>query len=133
VVALLKQHYAVEVTEQAVDYYRGAYADQIGAAREEALQRAAQQGFANKVRALGALSRKALKLDEVLDASPVSTKNWGPLCAELRALRRDIRDELGDLVERREVLQRPSELAGFSEEELDELLAAAEAEGDGDD
>lgn len=113
-----------------ITYYRQQYADQIDAARQEALARVAQQGFANKVRAIRALCRKAEKLDETLDKAAVGSDKWERLCAELRALRRDIRDELGDLVERREVVQRRSGLEDLSEEELDELLEREECEDD---
>ena len=100
VVALLKERYGVSVTEQAVDYYRGAYADEIDTAREEALKRAAQQGFANRLRRLAALSRKAEKLDTVLDAA--SVRDWEGFGKEFREFLKDIRDELGDLKQRHE-------------------------------
>ena len=102
VVAALKDEYGVEVSQQAIDYYRTAHADEIGGARTKALQKAAQQGFANRIRRIRSLERKAEKMDEVLDGAAIASwPNW--LVREYRETLREIRDELGDLKQRHEL------------------------------
>jgi len=99
VTKLLADGYGVEVTRQAVDYYRITYADEIDAAREEALRRAVQQGFANRLRRLEVLGRNAERASQLTQAGG---QGWAQMSAELRAILKDIRDELGDLKQRHE-------------------------------
>ena len=96
---LLKAEHGVQVTKQAIDYYRQSRADEIDAAREEALKRAMQQGFANRLRRLAALEANA---ERAVDLTRAGGKGWTYVSAELRAILKDIRDELGDLKQRHE-------------------------------
>lgn len=89
----------VEVTPQAIDYYRGAYAEEIDEAREEALRRVVQQGFANRIKRIRALETNAQKAAEL---TSMGGRGWTQMSAELRAILKDIRDELGDLKQRHE-------------------------------
>jgi hypothetical protein len=66
VVAALKDEHGIEVTQQAIDYYRTAYADEIDEARSKSLVKAAQQGFSNRLKRIRGIERKIEKLDEVL-------------------------------------------------------------------
>jgi hypothetical protein len=89
----------VEVTQQAIDYYRGAYAEEIDEAREEALRKVVQQGFANRIKRIRALERNA---ERAVQLTLAGGKGWTQMSAELRAILKDIRDELGDLKQRHE-------------------------------
>lgn len=92
----------VEVTPQAIDYYRGAYEEDIDAAREEALRKAAQQGFSNRVRRVRSLERTVTKLEETMENAPVG--EWPAwVSKEYRELMQQIRDEWGDLKQKTEL------------------------------
>jgi hypothetical protein len=99
VTKLLADAHGVEVTRQAIDHYRTTYAEEIDTAREEALRRAVQQGYANRLRRLEVLSRNADRASELTRAGG---QGWTTMSAELRAILKDIRDELGDLKQRHE-------------------------------
>lgn len=100
VLGQLQSDFGIEITRQAVDGYRDRYADEIDAAREEALKRAAQQGFSNRIRRIDRLQRLAEKLGKAAEGTP---KDALSVSAEIRALLRDIRDEYGDLKTRQEL------------------------------
>jgi hypothetical protein len=102
IVGRLQREHGVEVTRQAVDYYRNAFADRIDAAREEALQRAAQQGMANRLVRIAVLERNLDRLTKATETFD-DPDEYIRLNSELRQSLSALRDELGDLVERHEV------------------------------
>lgn len=102
IVGRLQREHGVEVTRQAVDYYRNAFADRIDAAREDALQRAAQQGMANRLVRIAVLERNLDRLTKATETFD-EPDEYIRLNSELRQSLSALRDELGDLVERHEV------------------------------
>lgn len=99
IVERLADEHGVEVTPQAIDYYRGAYAEQIDEARDKALLKRAQRGYANRLKRLEALEANA---ERAVQLTRAGGKGWTQMSAELRAILKDIRDELGDLKQRHE-------------------------------
>ena len=99
IVQRLVDEHGVEVTPQAIDYYRGAYAEQIDEARDKALLKRAQRGYANRLKRLEELEKLATRASQLTVGGG---KGWTQMSAELRAILKDIRDELGDLKQRHE-------------------------------
>lgn len=99
IVGFIKEQFGVEVTRQAVNYYRDTYAEDIAAIADDVYLRAIQQGFANRARRILVLERNA---EKAADLTQAGGKGWTYISAELRAILKDIRDELGDLKQRHE-------------------------------
>lgn len=92
----LKKQHGVEITREGIRYYRQEkFADLIDELHNEALKERVRQGYANRLRRLDRLERLARKLEKAADEG--TPKDALALSPEIRAVLRDMRDELGDL------------------------------------
>ena len=92
--------FGVTITRQAVDWYRATYGKELEAAYAEAMKDCALVGLRNRIRRLQVLEDSA---EQAIKALRGGGKGWTYASMELRAILKDIRDELGDLKTRAEL------------------------------
>ena len=99
IAGLLEERFGITISGNGVKYYRKPYAKEIAECAEDVYLASIQEGFGNKAQRIEVLKRNAAIAAGLTVAGG---KGWTQMSAELRAILKDIRDELGDLKQRHE-------------------------------